>query len=44
MSCKPKRNWQDTVVKFLAVKAMLRDVKCYCGLCRRLDSYLGGMI
>ncbi len=39
---KPERSWQDAVVRFLAVKATLRDVKGYCGLCRRLDSYLGG--
>jgi integrase len=41
---KPERSWQDAVVRFLAVKGMLRDVKGYCGLCRRLDTYLGGMM
>ena len=28
---KPDRSWQDAVVRFLAVKAMLRDVKGYFG-------------
>ena len=40
---KPERTWQEAVVRFLAVKATLRDVKGYYGLCRRLDDYLGGM-
>lgn len=38
---KPQRTWQEAVVRFLAVKATLRDVKGYRGLCRRLDHYLG---
>lgn len=38
---KPNRSWQEAVVRFLAVKATLRDVKGYQGICRRLDHYLG---
>lgn len=41
---KPQRSWQDAVVRFLAVKATLRDVKGYQGICRRLDVYLGNLI
>lgn len=38
---KPKRSWKEAVVRFLEVKATLRDVKQYRGNCRRLDAYLG---
>lgn len=41
LGVKPKRSWQEAVVRFLAVKATLRDVKQYRGNCRRLDAYLG---
>ena len=40
---KPQRSWQEAVVRFLAVKASLRDVKGYQGICRRLHEYLGDM-
>jgi len=38
---KPQRSWQEAVVRFLAIKATLRDVKGYQGICRRLHEYLG---
>ncbi|MDP2197048.1 MAG: tyrosine-type recombinase/integrase, partial [Sulfurimicrobium sp.] len=38
---KPKRSWKEAVVRFLQVKATLRDIKQYQGNCRRLDAYLG---
>ncbi len=38
---KPKRSWKEAVVRFLEVKATLRDLKQYRGNCRRLDAYLG---
>lgn len=41
---KPQRSWQDAVVRFLEVKATLRDVKGYHGICRRLHLYLGDMM
>jgi len=41
---KPQRSWQDAVVRFLAIKSTLRDVKGYKGICRRLDLYLGGLM
>lgn len=41
LGIKPKRSWKEAVVRFLQVKATLRDVKQYQGNCRRLDAYLG---
>jgi integrase len=41
LGVKPKRSWQEAVVRFLEVKANLRDVKQYRGQCRRLHDYLG---
>jgi integrase len=38
---KVRRTWQEAVVRFLEVKAYLRDVKQYRGNCRRLDPFLG---
>lgn len=43
LGVKPKRSWQEAVVRFLDVKAHLRDVKQYRGQCRRLHAYLGEM-
>lgn len=41
LGIKPKRSWKEAVVRFLQVKATLRDIKQYQGNCRRLDAYLG---
>lgn len=41
LGMKPKRSWKEAVVRFLQVKATLRDIKQYQGNCRRLDAYLG---
>lgn len=41
---KPQRSWQEAVVRFLAVKGTLRDIKGYKGICRRLDEYLGHLM
>jgi integrase len=41
---KPQRSWQEAVVRFLAVKGTLRDIKGYRGICRRLDEYLGDLM
>lgn len=41
---KPQRSWQEAVVRFLAVKGTLRDIKGYKGICRRLDEYLGQLM
>jgi integrase len=38
---KTPRSWKEAVVRFLEVKATLRDLKQYRGNCRRLDAYLG---
>ena len=44
LGVKPKRSWQEAVVRFLDVKAHLRDVKQYRGQCRRLHGYLGDVM
>lgn len=41
---KPQRSWQEAVVRFLAVKGTLRDIKGYRGICRRLGEYLGDLM
>ncbi len=41
---KPQRSWQEAVVRFLAVKARLRDIKGYQGICKRLHHYLGELM
>jgi integrase len=38
---KPKRSWQEAVVRYLSYKASLRDVEKQRRLCVKLDSYLG---
>src|SRR5688572_26772175 len=38
---KPRRSWQEAVVRYLAFKASLRDVEKQRRLCVKLDSYLG---
>lgn len=38
---KPKRSWQEAVVRYLKVKASLRSSLELCRICRYLDSYLG---
>lgn len=38
---KPERSWQEAVVRYLAVKAMLRSFSDVKRICRMLDPYLG---
>ena len=38
---KPQRSWQEAVVRYLAVKAMLRSFSDVRRICRMLDPYLG---
>lgn len=38
---KPKRSWQEAVVRYLKVKALLRSVRDVRRICRNLDAYLG---
>lgn len=38
---KPKRSWQEAVVRYLAVKANLRSIEDVKRICRKLDPYLG---
>lgn len=41
LGIKPKRTWQEAVVRYLSIKACLRDIEKQCRLCRKLDPYLG---
>src|SRR5262245_9080116 len=38
---KPRRTWQEAVVRYLEVKASLRSIRDVRRICRRLDPYLG---
>lgn len=44
LGIKPQRSWQEAVVRFLTVKANLRDIRGYQSRCRRLDTYFGDMM
>lgn len=41
LGIKPRRSWQEAVVRYLSVKGHLRDVEKQRRLCRKLDGYLG---
>lgn len=41
---KPERSWQEAVVRYLAVKSMLRSFDDVQRICRMLDSYLGHLM
>lgn len=41
LGVKPKRTWQEAVVRYLAVKATLRSIEDVRRICRNLDPYLG---
>lgn len=41
LGIKPKRSWQEAVVRYLSLKAHLRDVEKQRRLCVKLDAYLG---
>jgi len=38
---KPKRTWQEAVIRYLAVKSSLRGVEKQRQICRKLDPFLG---
>jgi len=38
---KPKRTWQEAVVRYLAVKANLRSIEDVKRICRKLHPYFG---
>lgn len=40
LGIRPKRSWQEAVVRFLEVKSNLRGVGKYAAICRRLDPFL----
>src|SRR5688572_25349273 len=41
LGIKPKRSWQEAVVRYLEVKATLRSIRDVKRICRNLDPYLG---
>lgn len=41
LGVKPKRTWQEAVVRYLAVKSNLRSIEDVRRICRNLDPYLG---
>ncbi|MEW6314609.1 MAG: site-specific integrase [Pseudomonadota bacterium] len=41
LGIKPKRSWQEAVVRYLAVKANLRSIEDVRRICRKLDPYFG---
>lgn len=41
LGVKPRRTWQEAVVRYLAVKATLRSIEDARRICRMLDPYLG---
>ena len=44
LGVKPKRSWQEAVVRYLAVKANLRSIEDVRRICRMLDPYLGKLM
>jgi integrase len=44
LGVKPKRSWQEAVVRYLALKAHLRDYEKQRRLCLKLDAYLGRLM
>lgn len=41
LGIRPKRSWQEAVVRYLEVKASLRSIRDLRRICRGLDPYLG---
>lgn len=41
LGVKPRRTWQEAVVRYLSLKGHLRDVEKQRRLCVKLDAYLG---
>jgi integrase len=43
LGIKPKRSWQEAVIRYLSMKAALRSFRDVQRICRMLDPYLGSM-
>jgi integrase len=43
LGIKPKRSWQEAVVRYLTVKANLRSIEDVKRICRKLDPYFGSL-
>src|SRR5258708_6447174 len=44
LGIKPKRSWQQAVVRYLEIKASLRSIRDLRRICRMLDRYLGNKL
>lgn len=44
LGIKPKRSWQEAVVRYLEVKARLRDIKKQRQICRQLHPHFGALM
>lgn len=44
LGIKPKRSWQEAVVRYLAMKANLRSIEDVRRILRKLDPYLGALM
>jgi integrase len=40
---KPKRSWQEAVVRYLTIKSKLRSIEDVKRICRKLDPYFGSL-
>lgn len=41
---KPKRTWQEAVVRYLTIKSNLRSIEDVRRICRKLDPYFGSLV
>ena len=41
---KPKRSWQEAVVRYLTIKSKLRSIEDVKRICRKLDPYFGSLM
>ena len=41
---KPKRSWQEAVVRYLTIKSNLRSIEDVRRICRKLDPYFGSLM
>lgn len=44
LGVKPRRSWQDAVVRYLTVKSNLRSIEDVRRICRKLDPYFGSLM
>lgn len=44
LGIKPRRSWQEAVVRYLIVKSNLRSIEDVRRICRKLDPYFGALM